>query len=35
MERIKNEENDCGHNEEEDAVESPVDCVSRDEANRQ
>ena len=29
MNRIMNEENDCYHNEEEDAVEGPVVCVSR------
>ena len=27
---IKNEKNICYHNVEEDAVECPVDCVSRD-----
>ena len=31
MERIMNEENDWDHNIEGDAVEGPVNCVSRDE----
>ena len=31
MERIMNEENDWGHNEEGDAIEGPVICVSREE----
>ena len=31
MKRIMNEENDWNHNEEGDAVEGPVICVSREE----
>ena len=31
MERIMNEENGCDHDVEGDAVEGPVDCLSRDE----
>ena len=31
MEQTMNEEKDCDHNVERDAVESPVVCVSREE----
>ena len=30
MQRIANEENNCGHNVKADAIESMVDSVSRD-----
>ena len=34
MEKIMNEENDLHHNMEGDAVEDPVDCVSREEVKQ-